>query len=557
MKRFYFLALFLCGVLSTAFAQPANDDCANAIEIFKDTIVNFTTIDATTDGPIVGCLGANDSIPNDIWYTWTAEFTGEAKWSNCGTADYDSRIAIYAAGVMCDNLAGNEAFCNDDGPTSCSAAAFTSEVIFPVTEGEVYLLRLGGYADDDTPSTSGSGTIVLTQSFGPDNNFCEAAIEVSLGETAWDNTNATTDGPEHPDNPCFQFGDNTVQTDIWYTFTADADGTIEWSTCDIAGGVDTRMAVYPATANCPFTDEDLYACNDDGAGCPNFSSLLFFDVTAGSTYYLRLGGFGGDQGAGLFTLTNTTPPPVPENNDCLAPTPVMIVSADAADMFEGTNVGTTIGADFNSVDYLFPPCLGNQAGGEFADVWYAFNSLGNTTIEARMFSQTPEASFYFDLFTACGTQVDEMVVGGSCFLTDPDNTVVFDTITNLDPTPADYLIRITTRLTSDIPGEFFFQLVADSNTTVSYEFIPVANDMKFFPNPAKDNAQLQFTLAESKDLALEVYNTLGQRAMQLPMQSFAQGENYLELDLSDLVPGLYFLEVRTDRERQTIKFFKE
>lgn len=555
MTRFYLFIFTFLIATSSAFAQPANDPCSAAIEIFRDTVVNFSTIGATTDGPTHDCFGDNDSIPLDIWYIYTADFTGEAKWSNCGTADYDSRMVVYQAGVDCSNLAGNDFFCNDDGPAACSAAAFTSEVIFPVTEGETYLLRLGGFAADTIPSTSGGGTVLLTESEGPENNFCAAAIEAFIGTTDFSNVNATTDGPEHPDNPCFGFGDNTVQADIWYTFIPNADGTIEWSTCDMAT-FDTRLAVYTGGAGCPFLDADLIACNDDGPGCPGFSSSLFFDATAGTTYYLRLGGFGGDQGSGSFTLTNTTPPPVPDNNDCLMPELAEIISAEAADAFEGIYEGTTIGGDFVFDDYQFPPCLGNTNGGEFSDVWYAFNSLGNTTVEMRFFSQTPEASFIIDFFNNCGEQVDFTTVGGTCFLTDPENTVVFDTLTNLPAAPADYLIRISTRLTTETPGDFFFQLVAEENTTVSVEEIPVAEDLVFYPNPVTDKGNLLFTLEEAKDVNISVFNTLGQRSFALDKQNLNQGENNIEVDMSNLAPGLYMMEISSETERQTVKFYK-
>ena len=545
--------LFVCS--TSSFAQPANDACANAIEVLQDVVVDFSTIGSSTDGPTHNCFGDNDSIPNDIWFTYTATFDGEAKWSNCGTADYDSRIVVYQAGVTCADLAGNAFFCNDDGPTACSAAAFTSEVIWPVTTGETYLLRLGGFAADTIPATSGMGTVLLTQSEGPENNFCAGAIEAQLGTTTFETTNATTDGPAHPNNPCFGFGDDNVQADIWYSFTPTMDGTIEWSACDMVT-FDTRMGVYTGGAGCPFEDADLVSCNDDGAGCMAFSSLLFFDAVAGTTYYLRLGGFGGDQGSGTFTLTNTTPPPVPANDECLAPVLAEIVSAEAADMFDGTVEGTTIGGSFVFDGYQFPPCLGNTNGGEFSDVWYAFNSLGNTTVEMRFFSQTPEASYFIDFFNTCGEQVDFTTVGGTCFGVTPDNTVQYDTLTNLPAVAQDYLIRISTRLTSDLPGNYFFQLVAETNNTVGIAELPVAEDLKFFPNPVTDIANLQFTLEESKEVVVEVYNTLGQRSLAVPLLNLNQGENTVELDLGKLTEGLYFMEIKSATERQTVKFFK-
>ena len=123
------LALFIC-ITEVVYAQPANNDCANAEEIFMDTQVNFTTIDATTDGPFhpdSPCpSSASDSIFSDIWFVHTATITGTILWSLCGQADYDSRIAVYNAGATCPLEDGDLLGCNEDGPAACTN--FESEI---------------------------------------------------------------------------------------------------------------------------------------------------------------------------------------------------------------------------------------------------------------------------------------------------------------------------------------------------------------------------------------------------------------------------------------------
>ncbi|HJS53568.1 MAG TPA: hypothetical protein VJ765_03460, partial [Chitinophagaceae bacterium] len=84
MKYFRYpltVALFiLLGVLSanSSFAQPANDECWNAIALSSSTsCVNTagTNVNATWNPsslPVLGC-GASDKY--DVWYTFVAQAT--------------------------------------------------------------------------------------------------------------------------------------------------------------------------------------------------------------------------------------------------------------------------------------------------------------------------------------------------------------------------------------------------------------------------------------------------------------------------------------------------
>ena len=55
------------------------------------------------------------------------------------------------------------------------------------------------------------------------------------------------------------------------------------STCSTAG-FDTRLAAY---SSCNGT---LIACNDDTTGCTALTSRMTFNVAAGSSYLIRVGG---------------------------------------------------------------------------------------------------------------------------------------------------------------------------------------------------------------------------------------------------------------------------
>ncbi len=555
----YLLLFFLCALTIDVMAQPPNDDCGDAISVMMDISYDFTTVGATTDGPkhpSASCFGAtNDSIPHDVWYTFTSPISGEIKWTNCGTADFDSRIVVYQAGIGCDPGPDDFLECNDDGPTSCSAEFFTSELTFVAVEGETYLLRMGGYAADTIAEGSGTFILELVEG-GPPNNLCNNAIEITLGEDQnFTTLEATTDGPDHPGNPCFGFGSITATNDVWYTFTPDFTGAVQWSTCNQIN-FDSRLAVYGPNVSCPVSDEDLYSCNDDGASCDNYSSLLVFEVEAGQTYLLRLGGFGGDQGLGTFDLIEVTPPMPPANDLCAEAGDAYIITREVADNFEDLISGTTLDGTFESEDYVYPICLGNQNGGEFSDVWYSFNTLGNEFLELRLLlaNDIENSAFYMDVFASCDEMVDTSVVLGSCLNVDVDNQLAVDTLTGFEMN-TDLFIRVTTRLTSDAPGDFAFQIVGDIVSGVNDpDFL---QEVSFFPNPVSNMATLRFGLEESRTVNARILNTLGQEVRTQYLGHLASGAHNIEMNLQDLQPGIYLLNISDGTQQQNLKFIKQ
>ena len=121
----------------------------------------------------------------------------------------------------------------------------------------------------------------------------------------YDTTFASTDGIPLLDTVCDMgpFGDEQIYNDIWYQYTATADGPVTVSTCDLAN-FDTRLAVYE-DFGCPADPLVVVACNDDGPGCLGFTSELVFDAVAGADYLIRLGSFDSDITGTGFILVST------------------------------------------------------------------------------------------------------------------------------------------------------------------------------------------------------------------------------------------------------------
>ena len=131
----------------------------------------------------------------------------------------------------------------------------------------------------------------------PANNSCSGAEMVMDGDTAIDNTTATSNG-DADFNVCDNFGEEMVYNDIWFSYTATCDGAVTISLCDLVD-FDSRLSVYDACGGVQL------GCNDDCGGATNaLSSELSVMATTGDTLIIRVGNFA--EGAGGTGVMNVS-----------------------------------------------------------------------------------------------------------------------------------------------------------------------------------------------------------------------------------------------------------
>lgn len=100
--------------------------------------------------------------------------------------------------------------------------------------------------------------------------------------------NATNEAGEY--RPC------GASATVWYRFTAPANGTLTLSTA--GSNFDTTLALFNE-------DGSFIACNDDYASAQ--SRLANVVVSAGKTYFVQAGGYGGATGSLSLSLSEVTP----------------------------------------------------------------------------------------------------------------------------------------------------------------------------------------------------------------------------------------------------------
>ncbi|MCC6409172.1 MAG: hypothetical protein IT453_18580 [Planctomycetes bacterium] len=186
----------------------------------------------------------------------------------------------------------------------------------------------------------------------PANDACIDAIAIAgTGSFAYDNTAATTDGPGHVE--CNFSSQTGIDRDLWWCWTAPANGDYEIATCSLTG-TDSKLAVYDG-CGCPVSAP--IACNDDSCG---LQSSLTVTAVAGQSYMIRVGVFpGAAGGSGGFSITSFA---IPTNDLCADAIPVAVPSV---------TTGTT---DFATIDTNAPTCI---VGPTSPGVWYSVVGTGN------------------------------------------------------------------------------------------------------------------------------------------------------------------------------------
>ena len=228
----------------------------------------------------------------------------------------------------------------------------------------------------------------------PFNDACLLATQVGVGQTPFNTTNATTDGPTE----CLESGYNQIGADIWFTFTAVCDGSHTIHTC--GSTFDTKIAVY-AGSTCPTSAGTALACNDDaaaGSACSGtLQSSVTFSATQGSTYLIRVGGYASGanppaMGAGTLTVNSPNCGPVPPSNDNCA-------NAD------WVAAGTPVASSTSLATLDGTATCGASSG--TPDVWFRYRpassaSVTVTTCNASIPGGTTNYDTVLSLHSACG-----------------------------------------------------------------------------------------------------------------------------------------------------------
>ena len=264
--------------ITVTAAAPGNDQCANAWPATEGSYSGNTNT-ANTDG---SCSCGFQS-GNDVWFAYTASATGVVNINTCGSS-FDTVLSVHSG---CPGTSSNQIACNDDswngGNSACGTSGLQSGLNLNTTAGQTYLIRVAGY-------NGITGTYLLNIiAIPPANDNCANAIAITPGTYTGSTGFANTDGAA-------SCGYSASAPDVWYAITPATDGEALLDTC--GSSYDTVLSVH---TGCPGTLDNQIGCNDDAypyTPCSGtVQSAAHVRVLAGHTYYVRVAGYAGSNGA--------------------------------------------------------------------------------------------------------------------------------------------------------------------------------------------------------------------------------------------------------------------
>lgn len=143
VERFSHRRALVCiaaGISLTLMVPPAlgqSDNCLDATRVAPGTYFG-STAGANADG-LVGCV-SNSASP-DVWFIYFATSDCNLRLTTCGS-DWDTVLSLHSG---CPGTAANQLNCNDD------ACGFQSIIVTPVTAGNSYYIRIGGWLGANGP----------------------------------------------------------------------------------------------------------------------------------------------------------------------------------------------------------------------------------------------------------------------------------------------------------------------------------------------------------------------------------------------------------------------
>lgn len=311
----------------------------------------------------------------------------------------------------------------------------------------------------------------------------------------------TRGATETLDSSCDNIDDNNL--DLWYDFVMPVTGNIE-----ISGvGFNFRTTLYDA-------------CSGNELNCLNGNGI-YFNLGLNISYKLRV-----SQLPNTANLSNLSIQAFENlfNDDCVTPQNITIPTVDYATY--STNNAAATNSEVST-------CEPSSDAFTIQDVWYRFIMPNDNDVEIDHLTATVNG--YYALYDSCGTTELQCL----------NNDGFFTNLTGGN----EYLLKVG-KLSSQT-GVLSFNISAKPETLSLEELSSVG--MKLYPNPIKDVLHV-FSKNHSIINTITIYNVTGQRVKTILNETF---NDRLEINMSTLKSGLYFITISSNKGKVTRRIIKQ
>jgi hypothetical protein len=501
------------GPLST-FTSVINNNCANAINLQVYGVNQSAGHElATGINNYVSDSGMHPSCDNsgtnlDLFYTFTIP-PGENKIKIITGGDVGDKIeaAVY------DACGGIELAC--EGRSN-------EKIITGLTGGQQYILQIWV---DDISSNIGNFTIALELlPQPPANDVCSGAAnlavyptESSAGNETYGNTELATDSGNAPScatSPIF---------DYFYQFTLPANVTDINILTGEATGEDLNIAIYD---NCGGNE---IICEEGN------TNHIIRGLTGGNTYILQVWHEGSD--VGLFNIAVEVAPQPPVNDEC-----DNAINIPVDESGNGCN-NPVLGNNEYATDsgIAIPSCSSSYAYGSGGDVWFSVNvpASGNLSVETMSANSdiTDTVMAIYSGDCAGLTEID---------CNDDGGPGLFSKIELNGLNPGDVLYVRVYEYGNNAFGNFGICAYDHSVAALSENII---EGLQYYPNPVNNSLYIK---AKSNIENISLFDISGKEVLNM-----IPNHPEIQVDMSRLQKGVYFVKISIDGSLSSFKIVKE
>ena len=274
--------------ISAGAFPPFNDQLFNAIPMVAGFNYNINTAYASsTNDPVPLC---DATAGHGVWYSYTPSEDAQVMLETC-QSDFETVVQLYSS----DGSTLTPVACNDGFGPAC--ATNRASLSFFAKTGTNYFILAAG------KNGAFGNLIISVNGDPPGNDNCESAIEMTEGVVYTNNTtyaSSTTNALP-------------VIKDVWYRFTPTRSELLLLTTC----GSDFHTAFNVYTGACNALTYFNNAVSDGSGVCGTNAASAEFSVSAGTTYYIDVGGFLLPTNSGNLSIVATSRPP--PNDTCTTP----------------------------------------------------------------------------------------------------------------------------------------------------------------------------------------------------------------------------------------------
>jgi len=148
------------------------------------------------------------------------------------------------------------------------------------------------------------------------------------------------------------------------------------------------------------------------------------------------------------------------------------------------------------------------------------------------------------------------LTGGANFLTQDEETSGIIDVSSILGTNTFLFVdqaHYTTGISTDVVEGGQLLTIKINNYTLSNPSTKFENSISLYPNPANNEARIQFSSVENADISISIYDTLGKLILKSESNVINQGNSEIAINTQNLNNGLYFLKVTSGNNEANLK----